>query len=66
MNATVWTGLLADKMSYAGWTVMLISIGSVLLLVGFCLYRVLTLPPVDFEEIKGPATIDTGDRVDRD
>ena len=66
MIAIEWTALLADKINVAGWTVMLISVGSVLLLVGFCLYRVLTLPPVDFKEIKGPATIDTGDRVDRD
>ena len=50
-----------------GWTVMLLSVGSVLILVSFCLVRVLTLPPPDVEEhLKGPLEIDTGDVDDPD
>ncbi|MGI9427625.1 MAG: hypothetical protein ACR2NM_03125 [Bythopirellula sp.] len=45
---------------------MLLSVGSVLCLFSFCLYRVLTLPPVEEEHIKGPLEIDTGDTVDAD
>lgn len=36
-------------MTTAGWVVMIVSIGSVLTLVSFCLIRVLTLPPVEEE-----------------
>jgi len=43
-------------MTTAGWIVMLCSVGSVLTLAGFCLYRVLTLPPAKYE-----LGIDTGD-----
>jgi hypothetical protein len=49
----------------AGWTVMIASIGTVLSLVSYCLYRVLTLPPVE-EHLKGPLDIDTRDTVDAD
>lgn len=45
---------------------MLISVGSVLALVSYCLYRVLSLPPVDMEDLKGPLEIDTGDTSDAD
>jgi hypothetical protein len=45
---------------------MLISVGSVLSLVTFCMYRVLTLPPVEQEHLKGPLEIDTGDTSDAD
>lgn len=45
---------------------MLLSIGTVVSLVTYCLYRVLTLPPVDVDEIRGPLDIDTGDTVDAD
>lgn len=34
-------------MTTGGWIVMVLSIGSVLSTLAFCLYRVLTLPPVD-------------------
>jgi hypothetical protein len=44
-----------------GLIVMLASVGSVLVLVSFCLYRVLTLPPVEEESLKGPLEIDTRD-----
>jgi len=53
-------------METAGWTIMLISVGSVLTLVSYCLYRVLNLPPVEMEDIKGPLEIDTGDTIDAD
>ena len=37
-------------MNAAGWIVMLLSVGSVVSLVSFCLYRVMTLPPVVDDE----------------
>jgi hypothetical protein len=50
-----------------GWTVMLLSVGSVLILVCFCLQRVLRLPPPEFDDhLKGPLEIDTGDVDDAD
>ena len=49
-----------------GWTIMVCSVGAVLALVGFCMVRVLTLPPIDVEEIRGPLDIDTGDTEDAD
>ena len=45
---------------------MLCSIGAVVALVSFCLWRVLTLPPVEEEYLKGPGTIDTRDTIDAD
>ena len=53
-------------MNLGGWIVMCISVGSVLSLVSFCLYRVLTLPPVEEEHLKGPLEIDTRDTIDAD
>lgn len=54
-------------MTSGGWIVMILSVGSVLTLVSYCLYRVLTLPPVEVEEsLKGPLEIDTGDTQDAD
>lgn len=54
-------------MTIGGWIVMVLSIGSVVSLAGFCLCRVLLLPPVDVEEhLKGPLEIDTGDTLDAD
>lgn len=53
-------------MNAYGWTMMLVSVGSVLTLVSYCLYRVLTLPSTDVEEIEGPLTIDTRDTKDAD
>lgn len=35
-----------ESLNSSGLTVMLLSVGSVVLLLGFCLYKVLTLPPV--------------------
>jgi hypothetical protein len=54
-------------MTAAGWFIMLVSVGSVLSLTGYCLYRVLTLPPhVAEEHLKGPMVIDTGDTENAD
>ena len=54
-------------MNAAGWTVMILSVGSVLALVSFCLVRVLSLPPVEVEEhLHAPPDIDTHDREDAD
>lgn len=54
-------------MTVGGLIVMSLSVCSVLTLVTFCLYRVLTLPPVEVEEhLKGPLEIDTQDTVDAD
>ncbi len=48
-------------MSYGALVVMMLSVGAVLALVSFCLYRVLTLPPIDMQDIRGPLEIDTKD-----
>jgi hypothetical protein len=53
-------------MTAAGWTIMIVSVGSVLTLTAFCFYRVLTLPAMELEDIKAPLDIDTGDTVDAD
>ena len=54
-------------LSTAGLVVMVVSIGAVLSLVSFCLYKVFSLPPVEVEEhVKGPLEIDTGDVSDPD
>ncbi len=54
-------------MTLGGWLMMLVSVGFVLGLSGFCLYRVLTLPPLDVKEhLKGPPDIDTRDTEDAD
>lgn len=37
-------------MNPAGWSVMILSIGAVVVMLGYCLYRVLTLPSVEAEE----------------
>jgi hypothetical protein len=49
-------------MTIAGWTIMIASVGSVLLLTAFCLYRVLTMPAEEVtEHLKAPLDIDTKD-----
>ena len=53
-------------MSTAGWLVMVCSVTSVLTLVSFCMYRVLSLPPVEDEHLKGELGIDTHDTQDVD
>lgn len=37
-------------MTTGGWIVMTLSIGSVLILLTFCLYKTFTLPPVKDED----------------
>lgn len=75
MNLNAWSGLLAGMLLLAadmedprlntwGWTVMILSVGSVLTLVSFCMFKVLTLPPVEEEHIKGPLEIETPDTKD--
>jgi len=54
-------------MTTAGLTIMIVSVGSVLALAGFCISRVLLLPPDDVEEhFKAPLDIDTRDTTDAD
>lgn len=53
-------------MNSAGWTIMIVSVGSVLTLTAFCFYRVLTLPAMELDELKAPLDIDTGDTQDAD
>lgn len=53
-------------MTIAAWIVMLISISAVLTLLGFCLYKVFSLPPVEVGDLKGPLEIDTRDTQDAD
>ena len=53
-------------MTIAAWIVMLTSVSAVLALFGFCLYKVLSLPPVEMEDLKGPLEIDTRDTQDAD
>ncbi len=47
-------------MNTAGWIVMLLSVGSVVSLVIFCLYRVLTLPPVSDDESEDDPDMESG------
>ena len=53
-------------MNTYGWIMMTVSVSSVLMLVTFCLVKVLNLPAVEMEEIKGPLEIDTHDTEDAD
>ncbi|NOX56148.1 MAG: hypothetical protein GXP27_17240 [Planctomycetes bacterium] len=54
-------------MTRGAWVVMIVSVGAVLSLATFCLYRVLKLPPIEVEEhLKGPPDIDTRDTEDAD
>jgi hypothetical protein len=50
-----------------GWFMLLASVGSVIGLTVFCLYRVLTLPPAEVESLHtAPLEIDTRDTEDAD
>lgn len=54
-------------MTLAGWTIMIVSVTTVLALVSYCLYRVLTLPPVAVEEhLQAQPMIDTRDTENAD
>jgi neurotransmitter:Na+ symporter, NSS family len=50
----------------AAWSVMIVSVTAVVVLCGYCLYRVLTLPPTEEEHLKAPLDIETGDTVSAD
>ena len=51
----------------AGWTIMIVSVGSVCALTAFCFYRLFRLPPQEVvEHVKAPLDIDTGDTDDAD
>ncbi|MBL4883088.1 MAG: hypothetical protein JKY95_00955 [Planctomycetaceae bacterium] len=49
-----------------GWLIMIASMGTVLCMVTYCLVKVLSLPAVEMDEIKGPLEIDTQDTEDAD
>lgn len=51
-------------MTPAGAIIMILSVGAVLALTAFCVVRVLLLPPVELEDLKGPLEIDTRDTND--
>jgi hypothetical protein len=53
-------------MTWGGWIVMTLSVGIVLALVTYCVVRVLRLPPIEMEDLKGPLDIDTRDTKDAD
>jgi hypothetical protein len=49
-------------MTPLGGLVMVVSVTSVIALTAFCLYRVLTLPPVEVGEIRSRLEMETRDR----
>jgi hypothetical protein len=51
-------------MTPAGAIIMIVSVAAVLALTTFCVVRVLMLPPVELEDLKGPLEIDTRDTED--
>ena len=54
-------------MNTLGWIMMTFSIGSVLALTAFCLFRVFSLPPTEVEDLDiAPLDIDTRDTSDAD
>jgi hypothetical protein len=54
-------------MTAAGWIIMIVSITAVLGLTGFCLRKVIALPPLEVSEhLKAPLDIDTRDTNDAD
>ena len=54
-------------MTPLGWLIMIVSISSVVGLTAFCLYRVLTLPPVEIDKLDvAPLEIQTPDLKDAD
>lgn len=54
-------------MTTAGWTIMILSVGSVCVLTAYCFYKVLTLPAQDvIENVRSPLDIDTGDTENAD
>jgi hypothetical protein len=54
-------------MTGLGIAIMIVSIGSVIGLTAFCLFRVLTLPPVEIDDLNvAPLEIETPDLKDPD
>jgi hypothetical protein len=54
-------------MTLVGSIIMSVSIGSVVSLTAFCLHRVLTLPPVEMEDLNvAPLEIETPDLKEPD
>lgn len=54
-------------MTILGWLMMIVSVGSVIALTVFCLYRVFTLPPEEVADLDvAPLRIDTKDTQDPD
>ncbi len=54
-------------MTTVGVAIMVVSLGSVIGLTAFCLYRVLTLPPVEIDDLNvAPLEIETPDLKDRE
>ena len=53
-------------MTSSALVAMVVSVTSVLTLVAFCIFRVLSLPPIEDEDLKGPLKIDTRDTADAD
>jgi hypothetical protein len=51
-------------MTFSGAVIMIASVGAVLSLTSFCVIRVLSLPPVELEDLRDPLDIDTGDTAD--
>ena len=52
----------AHPLNALGALIMIVSIGSVVALTAFCLYRVLTLPSVEIDDLNtAPLEIDTRD-----
>ncbi len=54
-----------NDLTGAGLAIMACSLISVCALLSFCLFKVLSLPPVEEQSLKAPLDIDTRDR-DRD
>lgn len=53
--------------TFAGWTIMIVSLGAVCVVTAWCFYKVLTLPSKEvIEHLKAPLDIDTKDNYDPD
>jgi hypothetical protein len=55
-----------EPLNWQGATLMIISVGSVLALTAYCLYRVFTLPPVEVDDLTYPLEVDTKDTQNPD
>lgn len=62
MNPYIFLLSEVKPINSAGWAVMVMSIGVVLVLAVYCFTKVLRLPPVDVEEhLRAPLDIDASD-----